>query len=191
MTVNAKIPRGFAQSLPRRERSARDRDESGYVVRELRFRRSHRGGGHVSRTVDETQEVLTKLRRNFINYSAAICRNNRAQSNPRMARNDKTPDQLDAIAKDLMDASATVTAMAKAVRDAEMPVALLHGNSAVGRFLPSIIEWADKASVDIKLQIRAWKAGVQSNAELHKEKSERQKRASAKKSPTSTTKRKR
>lgn len=100
-----------------------------------------------------------------------------------MARSNHTADQLDAIAADLLKASKAVSQFGSSLRQSEVPAVLLHGSS-VKAAIVRVQDWVSDAGGDIESQIRAYLAGVQSKAELHKQQTEQQKkRAAAKKKP--------
>lgn len=111
-------------------------------------------------------------------------------SNPRMARNEHTPQQFIALAKELSEASTTLQALATLMTDNGMPHALVHGSTTQNIYVPAVLEWVGKTNADVRTQLRAYLAGVQSSAEFQKQKNESLKKAAAKKpfSPKATKK---
>lgn len=98
-----------------------------------------------------------------------------------MARNEFTPKDIDSIADELSDAVTSLRSLAESLRKANMPHALIHGTTTQNFHIPAVLDWIGKINVDIKTQIRAFAAGIQSRAELNKRYNERQKLAAAKK----------
>ena len=111
----------------------------------------------------------------------AVCKHATSVFNPVMARNERTPDEFDLIAKELLEASKALSAAAALMRSKGMPHALIHGEATINRFLPSVLQWVDKTSADVKTQLRSYLSGVMSNAELMKQQSESKKKLAAKK----------
>lgn len=99
-----------------------------------------------------------------------------------MARNSHTPDTFDSLASELSAGAETLKAIAKLMRDNGMPSALIHGTTSQNRYVPAVLDWIEKTSADVKTQLRAYLAGVQSDAERRKEYNNNQKLAAAKKS---------
>ena len=62
-----------------------------------------------------------------------------------------------------------------------MPDALVHATLPENTHIPAIVDWIDKLKIDVRSQLRAYLAGVQSHAELHKQKTAYQKAVAAKK----------
>ena len=98
-----------------------------------------------------------------------------------MARNDHTPEQFELIASELSELAAALNNVAYAMRDAGMPSALIHGTMTQNTHLPAVIDWVGKVTVDVKAQIRAYRTGVKSKAEIAKQQTEQQKLAAARK----------
>ena len=98
-----------------------------------------------------------------------------------MARNKHTPGQFEAMANELSDASSVLKAIAKLMREHEMPDALIHGSMTQNRYVPALLEWVGNTNADVRTQLRAYLAGVQSSAEVQKQQNENQKLAAAKK----------
>ncbi|WP_397570447.1 hypothetical protein [Schlesneria sp. T3-172] len=98
-----------------------------------------------------------------------------------MARNERTPEEFESIARELSEASAAMLAAAAAMREQGMPHALIHGSTTLNRFLPAVLQWVDKTTADVKTQLRAYASGVPSHAELMKQQNETAKKAAAKK----------
>jgi hypothetical protein len=114
-----------------------------------------------------------------------------AMSNRGMARSDHTADEFESLAKELASGVEALKAIAKLMRDNEMPSALVHGTSSQNRYVPLVLNWIEKTSSDVKMQLRAYLAGVQSDAERRKRYNENQKLAAAKKPwPKKSTKKK-
>ena len=97
-----------------------------------------------------------------------------------MARNEHTPDEFEAVATELAKAIETLNATVALMRETGMPTALVHGSAPKNLYLPAVLDWIEKTSADVKMQARSYLTGVQSQAELHKLKSDSQKRAAAK-----------
>lgn len=119
--------------------------------------------------------------RNFFKTSETILNDLETMSNPRMARTEQTAEQFESIVQDLEKGIATLKATAKLIRESGMPHALIHGSAPKNHYLPAVLDWIEKTSADVKMQSRAYLAGVTSQAELHKQKSDNQKLAAAKK----------
>lgn len=98
-----------------------------------------------------------------------------------MARNDRTADEFDAIAQELSEAVESLKATAALMRTTKLPAALIHGSTTLNRFLPAVLQWVDKASIDVKAQARAYLNGSMSAAEYQKQLNARNKLAAAKK----------
>ena len=98
-----------------------------------------------------------------------------------MARNQRTPEQFEAIADQLLASSNTLREVATSMREGGMPDALVHATLPENTHIPALVDWIDKLKIDVRSQLRSYLAGVQSPAELHKHKSDNQKRASGKK----------
>jgi hypothetical protein len=108
-----------------------------------------------------------------------------------MARNERTPEQFDAIAKELSEASMAVAAISGLIKESGMPHALIHGSTTLNKHLPALMEWINKTMGDVKNQSRAYLTGTQSSAEFQKQQSDKQKLAAAKKPwPKKTAKKK-
>ena len=97
-----------------------------------------------------------------------------------MARQEHTPEILESIANELLDASNMLKDLAALMRSHNMPYVLIHGATSKNFHLPAVIDWVGKTNVDTKTQIRAFVAGVQSKAELQKKYNEKKKIAAAK-----------
>lgn len=100
-----------------------------------------------------------------------------------MARDERTPEQFESIAKELSDAATTLEAAAALMRENKMPSALIHGSTTLNRYLPAVLEWVDKIPAEVKSQLRAYLAGIKSQAEIHKSLNNTRKLAAAKKAP--------
>ncbi|WP_397570222.1 hypothetical protein [Schlesneria sp. T3-172] len=98
-----------------------------------------------------------------------------------MARNQKTPEQIESIAQRLIVASETLKMIADSMREGGMPDALIHSTMPENTHIPAIEDWADKLKIDVRSQIRSYVAGVQSKAELNKQKTVTQNQAAARK----------
>jgi hypothetical protein len=99
----------------------------------------------------------------------------------RMARNRRTPQHLEEIALKLSATADTLRGIAASMREGGLPDALVHSSMQEHTHIPAIEDWADKLIVDVRSQVRAYVAGVQSKAELHQLKNDNQKLAAAKK----------
>ena len=107
--------------------------------------------------------------------------------NSRMARNERTAEQLESIASQLLDTSNSLKDIASSIRDGGMPAALVHATLVENTHIPAVIDWVDKLKIDVRSQLRAYLAGIQSNAERSKQHHVRQKLAAAKKAPKKKT----
>lgn len=108
-----------------------------------------------------------------------------------MARNKRSPEELDSIAAELAAASTTLTTIASSMRENGMPDVLIHGSTTLNRDLPRVLQWVDKVNADAKAQLRAFLQGIPSVAETLKELNENKKLAAAKKPwPKKATKKK-
>ena len=104
-----------------------------------------------------------------------------------MARSTQEPESFESIADALSKGADTLREIAAAMRESGMPQALVHGAATRNTHLPTVLDWIENTSADVKNQIRAYLAGVQSSAELMKQKTENQKRATGKKKPPNNT----
>ena len=100
-----------------------------------------------------------------------------------MARNEKTAADIDAIANEIGEAVTSLRSIATAMRESGLPFVLIHGTTQQNTHIPSVVDWAGKAQLDAKSQIRAYLNGVKSKAETIKQYAENQKMAAAKKVP--------
>ena len=100
-----------------------------------------------------------------------------------MARNDQTPEDFEKFAEELSKGAKTLKSIAANMRKNDLSTALVHGSTVRNIYVPSLLDWIEKTSADVNSQIRASLAGVKSNAELMKEQSDNQKRATGKKKP--------
>jgi len=98
-----------------------------------------------------------------------------------MARNSQTPETFESLATELSAGVDTLMAIAKLMRDNAMPSALVHSTTSQNRYIPAVLDWIEKTSADVKTQLRAYLAGVQSDAERRKQYNDNQKLAAAKK----------
>ena len=108
----------------------------------------------------------------------------------RMARQQRTADDFEAIAEQLLESSNVIRAIGATMRDAGMPSALVHATLPENTHLPAIVDWIDKLKVDVRSQLRAFVSGVPSDAERRIKQTENQKLAAAKKPLTPKTARK-
>ena len=104
-----------------------------------------------------------------------------------MARNEHSPESFEVIAAELESGAETLKLIAKTMRDSGLPHALIHGSASKNVYLPSLLDWIEKANAEVKMQVRAYLAGVESSAELQKKRSASQKLAAAKKSTKKKT----
>jgi hypothetical protein len=125
--------------------------------------------------------VLPKQYHNYSKSTSQICNGLAFVSNPRMARNNHTPDQFETIANELVEASNTLKMIVKLMRDNGMPNALIHGSVIQNRYLPAVLDWVGKTNADVRAQLRAYLTGVLSDAEFQKQQNANQKAAAAKK----------
>lgn len=102
-------------------------------------------------------------------------------SNATMARNHYSPEQLERIADELVDAASLLRDTASALRQNDVPQVLLHGTMSIQTHVPAISDWSGKVSLDAKAQIRAYLAGVPSRAEIHIKQNEQAKTSAARK----------
>ena len=100
-----------------------------------------------------------------------------------MARNNHTAEQIEAIAKELIEAAQSLTTIATAMRENDLEHALIHGTMSQKTHLPALVNWIDKACFDIGVQIKAKNAKIPSIAGIIKEKAAKQKSKSGKKRP--------
>ena len=107
-----------------------------------------------------------------------------------MARNEHTPEQLEAIAAELHDAVNTLNELAALMRQHGMPHALIHGTTSQNFHIPAVLEWVGKTNVDVRSQLRAYLAGIRSRAEIQVEKNRAQQAAEAQKPWKKATKKK-
>ncbi|WP_010583075.1 hypothetical protein [Schlesneria paludicola] len=98
-----------------------------------------------------------------------------------MARNEHSPEDLERIAAELTEACDRLRAVAKSMKDAEMPQVLIHSATQLNLHIPEVIQWAEKTEVDAKAQLRSFVAGVESKVEIRKRYNANQKAAAAKK----------
>lgn len=97
-----------------------------------------------------------------------------------MAREHHTAEQLEEIAEQLVSAAKDVVGIAEQLKASGMPHSLIHGTTLRSVYIPQLLDWIGKAKVDTESQIRSYRAGVQSKAEVHKKKNENQKQKAAK-----------
>ena len=88
---------------------------------------------------------------------------------------------FETIAAELSSGVDALNALAKLMKDNGMASALIHGTTSQSRYVPAVLDWIEKTSADVKTQLRAKLAGVQSEVERRKQYNENQKLASAKK----------
>lgn len=100
---------------------------------------------------------------------------------PTMAREFYTPEDLQALAKELVSAAETIESIATHMHSVGMPKALIHGTTLKTVYLPQLLNWIDKARADTQAQARAYSAGVPSKAEVLKQVNQKLKLAAAKK----------
>lgn len=67
------------------------------------------------------------------------------------------------------------------MRDGGLPDALFHTTQHENTHVPAIVNWIDKLKTDDRSQLRAYLAGVQSQQDFPKQKTENQKAADDKK----------
>lgn len=79
-------------------------------------------------------------------------------------REDRTPQEIQEYADTLLRLGNQIQKIVTAMKDVELPTLLVHGDSAVNRYLPALRKWASSLEVDCELQIRAYKKGVASLA---------------------------
>ena len=98
-----------------------------------------------------------------------------------MARHEHTHEVFDSIADGLLDGAKTLKSIAATMRESGIPHVLIHGSASKNLYLPAVLDWIEKTNAEVKMQIRAYLTGVQSKAELQKQKNANQKLAAAKK----------
>lgn len=98
-----------------------------------------------------------------------------------MARNEHTAETFDTLADELAECVSTLRAISAQMKESGIPHALIHGSTPQKIYVPSLIEWIDKTQADVKTQIRSYLTGMQSKAEVHKQRNEVRKAAAAKK----------
>lgn len=98
-----------------------------------------------------------------------------------MARQESTPEQLEAIAAELIRAGDMLKATAVEMRNAGMPHMLLHSTMFLNSHLPATTEFAMKVQLDSVSQLRAFGSGTTSRIESREKYHANQKLAAAKK----------
>lgn len=131
----------------------------------------------ITRRINESQETSEKLKKIFCIVSSSLL----CLFNSLMSRHEYKPENLELIANDLLEASKALNCIVDSMRSAGLECALIHGTLPHKTHLPAVLAWVDKIGIDVKSQIRAKREGVPSSAELHKQKSEKQKQSSARK----------
>ena len=86
-----------------------------------------------------------------------------------MAREDRSADDLDEYGATLNRIALTVTRVVAKMREAEIPTILVHGETAVNRYLPALEKWASSLEVDCNLQIKAYRKGEIARAAILKQ----------------------
>lgn len=100
-----------------------------------------------------------------------------------MARNERSADEFEGIANELSQAAESLRAISKLMRESELPAALIHGSTTFNRYLPSVLQWVDKTTADVRAQVRAYLSGVPSKAEIMKQHHAEQQLIAAKRPP--------
>lgn len=98
-------------------------------------------------------------------------------------RTDQPADSFHQVAKDLRQIAGVLDEVAEAMEEAEIPSILVHVDTQFNHQIPRLTLWADKLLAEAKAQIRDFKRGQKSRAEIDKEYNEQRKRQARESKP--------
>lgn len=88
-----------------------------------------------------------------------------------MAREDRSADEIEEYGDTLARITEKIQRVVAKMREAEIPTILVHGETAVNRYLPSLEKWAGSLEVDCNIQIKAYRKGEITRAAIVKQQS--------------------
>lgn len=91
-------------------------------------------------------------------------------------RKERTATEIAELADRLETAARALRTAIDLMKPDNMPSILVHGDTQAKRYIPDILEWAEKVEVDARAQARAHHDGIVSRAHADKADNDRRKK---------------